>query len=415
MTRILHVNKFLYRRGGAEGYMFDLAEMQAAAGDSVEFFGMTFPDNDPMRFAAYFPSQVDFDPAPATAAGKVAGLGRMLWSPSASRGMAHVLDEFRPDVVHFHNIYHQLSPSILQPLKRRGVPSVMTLHDYQLACPTHNFMSHGEICESCMGGHFSQAVRKRCQNGSVLASLAGAAELTLHTRLHSYRPIDVLICPSRFMLRKMTEAGVYPEKLRLLNHFVTVEEPPKPTVGADFVFAGRLAYEKGVDILIRAMGSVPEDAGHLHVLGEGPDREELGRLAAEVAPGRVTFHGRVTRAVVVERLRAAALSVVPSRWYENQPLSILESFTAGTAVVASDLGGIPELVRDGATGATFAPSSVEGLARVLTDLGRDPQRCHALGLAARSWVETEFSPERHLEGVRAFYAEAMNQVPQPQA
>src|SRR5262245_48147585 len=141
--RILHVNKFLYRRGGAESYMADLGDAQRAAGHEVEVFGMAHPANPPLRLERHFPADLELDPPPAGVAGKVMAVGRMLWSTSARRGIEAVVDDFQPDLVHLHNIYYHLSPSILGPLARRRVPMVMTLHDYKLACTTYQFLDHG--------------------------------------------------------------------------------------------------------------------------------------------------------------------------------------------------------------------------------------------------------------------------------
>ena len=250
--RILHVNKFLYRRGGAEGYMFDVAALQRDAGHEVEHFAMSHPENVPSRFSAHFPSQVDFEPAPTTVAGKIRGTGRLMWSTSARSGMETILDEFQPDLVHLHNIYHQLSPSILQPLKKRSIPTVLTMHDYKLACPTYQFLAHGEICEACLGGHFHQATLRRCNNGSLAASLVNTIEMTIHSRLNAYGPVDLFSCPSNFLAGKMAEAGVFPEKLRVVSNFVDTTISVKQNPGGGIVFAGLLSSEKGVDVLVQA-------------------------------------------------------------------------------------------------------------------------------------------------------------------
>ena len=142
--RILHVNKFLYRRGGAEAYMEDLADLQVAAGHTVSFFGMAHPLNTHLEYASHYPRDIEFEPPPAQLSERVRGVARMLYSTSASKGMDAVLSEFRPDVVHLHNIYHQLSPSVLRPIARRRIPAVMTLHDYKLACPTYRFLDHAK-------------------------------------------------------------------------------------------------------------------------------------------------------------------------------------------------------------------------------------------------------------------------------
>ena len=404
--RILQVNKFNYRRGGAEAYMEDLAELQERAGHTVEFFAMEHPDNRPSTYGQFFPSQVDFEPPPPTLSGKVKGVGRMLWSRSAEHGMASVVDAFQPDVVHLHNIYHQLSPSILRPLAARGIPAVMTLHDYKLACPTHNFLSHGVACEACLGGHFFQAVRRKCQGGSVTASAAAALELELHTITRAYKPVGVFICPSQFMLGKMTEAGVFPDRLRRLSHFIDVSEIPVRTEpGRGVFYAGRLSDEKGVDVLVRAAAHLRDDV-EVHLAGDGPELDSLRALADQCAPGRIHFHGRVPRERVQEFMRQAAVVVLPSRCYENQPIAVLEAFAAGTPVVGARLGGVPELVQPGVTGELAPANDPQGFARAIQGLIDDPGAAAALGKQARAYVERDFSPAVHLARLGDLYAEA---------
>src|SRR5205807_482605 len=143
--RILHVNKYLYRRGGAESYMQALAAPPRAAGDEGALFGMDHPENDPQPHAQHFPSFPEPEPPPASTLAKAQGFARMVWSTDARHGMDAVVADFRPDVVHLHNVYHHLSPSILGPLARRRIPTVMTLHDYKLACPTYRFLDKGQL------------------------------------------------------------------------------------------------------------------------------------------------------------------------------------------------------------------------------------------------------------------------------
>ena len=403
--RILHVNKFLYRRGGAEGYMFDLAALQAARGDDVTFFGMSHPDNEAQRHEHVFPSEVTFEPMPDGLVAKVSGFGRMLWSTSSRRGIATLLRRERPDVAHLHNVYHQLSPSILGPLAAAGVPIVMTLHDYKLACPTYQFLDKGVVCEACIGGRFHNAARRRCKGGSLVASSAAAIELTLHTALRAYGHVSRFVCPSRFLAAKMDEAGVFPDRLRHLPHFIDVASyPQKQTPGGRIAFAGRLSAEKGIDVLVDAVGRL--DGVGLDIAGDGPERVALEQRAQTVARGRVTFHGRLAKDELHDLVRASVVTAVPSRWYENQPMAVLESFGCGVPVVGTTLGGLPELIDDGATGCLVPPNDVEATAVALGALSRAPERAFAMGRAARAFVESEFTPERHLEGLDAIYAEA---------
>ena len=408
--RVLHVNKFLYRRGGAEAYMEDVAALQVAAGYRVDFFGMHHPDNEPRSLEALFPSHIELEPPPASALGKASAVGRMLWSTSAAKGMDAALDSFEPDVVHLHNIYHQLSPSVLRPLAKRGIPAVMTLHDYKLACPTYQLLDHGQVCEACLGGRFQHAVLRRCKDDSLAASVMVAAELSLHTIFGAYRPVTLFICPSHFLEAKMASANVFPDRLRWVHHFIdasVVEVKAAP--GGGVVFAGRLSHEKGVDTLIKAIGLMLGEAT-LDIAGEGPLRGDLEALAAVVAPGRVRFHGRLSKDALYELLRASAVAAVPSRWFENQPIAILEAFASGLPIVGSNIGGIPELIDDGVDGLLAPADDPPAWARALTELLSDPDRAMAMGMSARTKIERDFRPDLHLAQIAGVYDEAVRRT-----
>jgi glycosyltransferase involved in cell wall biosynthesis len=400
--RILHVNKFLYRRGGAEGYMLDVAELQARAGHEVAFFGMDHPDNPPQRFATHLPAFVQLEPPPPGVRRRAAAAARMLWSTSSRRGIDAVVRDFRPDVAHLHNVYHQLSPSVLRPLAERGVPVVLTLHDYKLACPSYQLLDHGRPCQACLGGRFHRAALRRCKDGSLAASMLLALESASHRALRAWDPVRTFISPSRFMAATMTAAGVYPERLRLLDHFVDARRlPAKAEPGGPVLFAGRLAPEKGVDVLVEAIGLA--GGARLEVAGEGPELARLQALAAELAPGRVRFHGRLARDRLLELVRSATVVAVPSRWHENQPMAVLEAFACGVPVVVTDLGGLPELVEPGRDGEVVPAGDAPALAAALGGLLADPERALAMGRAARAKVERRFTPERHLRGLERIY------------
>jgi glycosyltransferase involved in cell wall biosynthesis len=404
--RILHVNKYLYRRGGAEGYMLDLAELQARAGHEVRFYGMDHPENPPELDGAPLAPNVELDPPPPGAARRVAAAAQMVWSPAARRGLDRLLASFRPDVAHLHNIYHQLSPSVLRPLAEQGVPAVLTLHDYKLICPSYQLLDHGRVCEACLGGRFHHAVLRRCKDDSLTASAVVAFETAAHRLTRAYGSVAVFISPSRFLAGKLRQAGVYPDRLRVLDHFVeTATTPAKAAPGGQVLFAGRLAPEKGVDVLIEALARVGPGA-ELEVAGDGPERARLEALAAERAPGQVRFHGRLPKWRLFELVRSASVVAVPSRWHENQPMAVLEAFACGVPVVTTDLGGLPELVEPGRDGAVVAADDPLALAKALEDLLADPARAFAFGRAARDKAERRFTPERHLEGLQELYRSA---------
>jgi glycosyltransferase involved in cell wall biosynthesis len=403
--RILHVNKFLYRRGGAESYMLDVAAAQTEAGHEIAFYGMRHPENPTLPFQDAFPPLVELEPPPTGLRRRVTATGRMLYSPSSRRGIEEVVRAFQPDVVHLHNIYHQLSPSVLRPLRDLGVPVVMTLHDYKLICPSYLLLDHGKPCEACLDGRFRHAVRRRCKDGSLGASAVLALESTVHRATNAYGPVQVFICPSRFLAGKIAQAGVYPDRLLVLNNFVDTQGvASKVQPGGGVVYVGRLWQEKGVDVLVEAMGRL--GPYRLDVVGDGPERSRLEALAAARAPGRVRFHGSVAKDRVAHLLRSAAVAVMPSRCHDNQPMAVLEAFACGVPVVATNLGGLPELVQSGRYGETVPAEDPVALAAALTRLLADPASTFELGRAARRHAEQQFSPERHLERLEEAYQRA---------
>ncbi len=334
----------------------------------------------------------------------------MFYSPSARHGIAQLLDMFRPDIVHLHNIYHHLSPSILQPLTVSGVASVMTLHDFKLACPTYLFLDDGEVCEACLDGHFYHAAVRKCKGGSLAASTLCAVESTFHRATKVYARVCLFISPSHFNARKMTEAGVFPDRIRQLNNFVETKDIlPKYAPGGKVVFASRVSYEKGLDVLIEAIARLGP-AVRLDVAGDGPDRPKLEKFAAQMAPNQVRFLGHLPKPAVLDLIGQAAVVAIPSRCYENQPNGVLEAFACGVPVVGSNHGGIAELVDSGIDGLLIPPNDPDALAWGLRTLLSDPVRCLLLGRAGREKVERAFAPTRHLAGLESLYLEAIQQI-----
>lgn len=407
--RILHVDKFLRRQGGAAGYMLDLAALQRSAGHQVELFAMAHPSNQPATFDNLFPPFLPLDPPLPGAANRVATAAHLVWSSRAARAMAQVLDAFRPDVVHLHNIYHQLSPSILRPIARRAIPAVMTVHDYKLVCPSYRLLDGDGPCTACIGGgrrgRFWEAPRRRCKDGSLAASGVLAVETALHRWSGAYGPVGRFLAPSAFLADLLKQGGVYPDRVRHVPNFVDAAAvSPRRDAGDGFVSIGRLSAEKGVDVAIRAIGLLP--GATLTVAGEGPERGRLERLAADVAPGQVRFVGHVGRAEVAALNQGARAAILAARWHENMPLSVLETLAASVPMVVTGLGGLPELIDHGGDGLVVEADDVDSLAAALDKLQSDPDLSVALGRAGRAKVTARYAAGPHLAHIETLYREA---------
>jgi glycosyltransferase involved in cell wall biosynthesis len=401
--RVVNANKFYYRKGGAETAYFQTARLLEEHGHEVVPFAMQHPENEPTPWARFFPSRVEFR-APGGAASRIARAARVIWSSEARDDMRALLAEARPDLVHLHNIAHQLSPSILEPVKDAGLPAVQSLHDYKLTCPTYLHRTPaGEICERCKGGRYLECVVHRCNAGSTSMSLVNAVEAYWHAARHSYDTVDLFLCPSAFQYAKCLEFGVPAERLALVPHFVYASDyAPRFEPGEHALFAGRLSSEKGVGTLLDAVARVP--GLRLVLAGEGPDRAALEERSRTLGLGeRVRFAGYLRGADYEAAWREAAFLVLPSECWEVRPMVIHEAYARGKPVVATRIGSIPEIVSEDMTGLLVAPGDATALAAALADMSREPERRVEMGRAARAYAERELGPERHWQALRAAY------------
>ncbi|HEX7236731.1 MAG TPA: glycosyltransferase, partial [Gammaproteobacteria bacterium] len=310
------------------------------------------------------------------------------------------IDRAGPSLCHAHNIYHHLSPSILGLVRSRGIPLVMTLHDLKLACPAYTMLTHDGVCERCKDGRLYRVVTHRCMKGSAALSALVMLESYLHLALGSYlRNVDRFVVPSRFYIRKLVEWGFPAERFEYVPNFVATESfEACYAPGKRFVYFGRLTPEKGVATLIHAAAEA--EVG-VDIVGTGPQENDLRALAA----GRdVRFLGYLTGTKLNAAVCAARAVVVPSEWYENAPLAVLEGAALGKPLVVARIGGLPELVVDGESGWTFEAGSVADLTETLRHVARlSDTEVAAAGMAARRRIEDEFSPERYLERIRGVY------------
>ena len=271
--KVVLINKYLYRRGGAETALFNQAELLESRGHSVSVLAMEHPRNIAPRWPAAFVSPVVTEgrPSPAEAARSA---GRMLYSFQARRRLDDLLRRVKPDVAHLHNIHHQISPSILHTLRRRRIPAVMSLHDLKLACPVYTCLSGGKVCDRCRGGRFYWCVLKRCNRGSLARSALSALEMALHRFVFRFEKlIDFFLVPSLFLMEQLQAMG-FKARFFHLPHFLDIsgfvpefKGPERPA----YIYFGRLDPEKGLATLARAASGLPWTCT---LIGDGELRPE---------------------------------------------------------------------------------------------------------------------------------------------
>jgi glycosyltransferase involved in cell wall biosynthesis len=368
---------------------------------------MCHPQNYNSPYSPYFISRVNFEKSQQLIQ-KIATAGRMLYSIEAKKNLEALITQEKPDIAHLHNIYHQISPSILHSLKKFKIPVVMTLHDYKMLCPIYTMFHRSLVCEKCKGRAFYNCLFGKCCKNSFSASLLLTLESYFHHRLlRIYDLVDAFICPSFFLKQKIDSALPNKVTFHLPNFISTANILPSTSWERNrLVYIGRLSQEKGLMTLLSAVKDLHIN---LKIIGEGPIKEKLIEKKNRENIFNVNFSGYLSREKLLTEIRNAMFVTVPSEWYENSPLAILEAFACGKPVIASHIGGIPELVKNDKTGFTFSPRSVDDLRSKILFLYSHPHLINELGNNARNLVEQYYSPEIYLQHLLKIYTSVINQ------
>ena len=340
---------------------------------------------------------------------KAGALFSGIYSLSARREFSNLLDAEKPDLVHVNNLYPLISTSILDESKRRRIPTVMTLHNYRLACPTGLMMSHGEICRRCVTDGEWQCVARNCTGET--AKSVGYALRNFVARLRGvfHEKVDHFVAPSRFLKSVLVESGYPSERISVAPYILDIPAEPASHGDGEYVgYVGRISPEKGVDVIVEAARRLPEIP--FKFAGDYSRMPEVVRSA----PANCSFVGSIAHDQLGRFLGAARFTVVSSVWYEVQPFSLFEPMSQGKCVVCADIGSLPEFVEHERTGMLFKAGDADDLTRKVLQLWDSPARCHELGAAARAKVLREFSPETaYLKTMGAYDAAIGRAVERP--
>ncbi|MGE0316120.1 MAG: glycosyltransferase family 4 protein [Lautropia sp.] len=397
--RLLSINSYHYRRGGADVVYLETDAMFRNAGWDTAVMSMRHPSNLPSEWSEFFVDELELNQSNGLL-DKLRKASKVVYSFEAQRRLEALLARFGPDIAHLHNIYHHLSPSVLPALSRHGIPAVLTAHDLKIACPAYKMLNSEGICERCRTGSVAQVVMHRCIHDSYAASAIVAIESALQRQRSLYRRhLAKVICPSRFYVDKLREWGWPAEQLSWVPNAIDSTPFDGPIeIGDYFLFAGRLSPEKGVLTLVEAArrAGVP-----LRIAGTGPAQD---LLRAHAQGHDIVFPGFVGGEALWSLIRGARALVLPSEWYENAPMSILEAFACGTPVIGADIGGIPELIEPGVDGLLFRSGDADSLADALASVAAmSPATLRAMGEAGRDRVRRDHAPQRYFDGVLQVY------------
>lgn len=333
---------------------------------------------------------------------------RTIWSEDTRQTFARLLNREHPDIVHVHNTFLMISPSIFSACRDAGIPVVKTLHNYRLYCPAATFFRNGHVCEDCVNKNLASGIVHGCYRGSRAATATVALELSVHRWRHTWtQDVDCYIALTEFARTRFLRAGLPADRVFVKPNFVYPDPGSRPnSEGSYALFVGRLSEER-LRALLSAWSLLKDPQIPLLIVGGGPQLEDFRQRAASKGLNGVTFLGHQSREKVTAAMQSARFLVFSSEWYESFPVTIAESFASGVPVICSRIGAMKEIVQDGQTGLTFAPGNAAELAAKVEWAWNHPQELSIMGNAARREYETKYTAEQAYPQLMEIYRSAM--------
>ncbi len=384
--RVLMAHNYYQQAGGEDAVVAEELELLERNNIEVELYQQ---HND--RITDMAPLQVAID---------------TLWSRRTMKEVSALIKRFKPDVIHTHNTFPLISPSIYFAAARHNIPLVQTLHNFRLFCIQAMFLRDGHICEDCIGTLPWRGVLHGCYRESKTQSAVVVSMLGLHRALGTYQhKVTRYIALNQFCSDKFVEAGLPRERMTIKPNFIDLATIDLPSLTSEAtrsgaLFVGRLSTEKGIATLAEAAISYP--LAQIDVIGSGPQQAIL--------EGKANIHlqGWQAPPAIYAHMRRASYLVMPSIWYENFPRTLVEAFACGLPVIASRLGAMAELVRDGETGLLFDPGNAEDLALKLKWADDNAESMLRMGQNARREYEQRYTSQSNFNQLIAIYRDAIH-------
>lgn len=409
MKTILQVNKFHYICGGADRYYFNLSELLKKKGHQVVNFSMKDERNEPSEWSDYFVSNIDISKTHFNLSG-LKKAARIIYSFEAKKRIEALVKKTKPDIAHIHNIYHQISPSILPVLKKYNIPVAMNLHDYKLVSPNYKFLCRGKLCEH-KGSYYKEIIHKSVKNSYIATALC-VLEAAIHNFFDIYKKnVDLFIVPCEFAKNKFVEYGFGESQITVVpftmdvRAYYSYDEQfnrfPQKKDEEYILYFGRLSEEKGIDVLIDAVKNAKSNV-KLKITGEGQMLESLKLKVQNERIKNIEFAGFKSGEELKNIIANSLFIVVPSVWYENPASVIYEAMALGKPVLGSRIAGIPELVRDNKTGILFEMGDYKDLSNKIDYMLQNRDLVDTMGKEAKKLADN-FRFENHYKEIMEVY------------
>ena len=326
----------------------------------------------------------------------------VVWSKKTYREMKILIQKEKPDIVHTHNIFVLISPSVYDACHDMGVPVVHTFHNYRVFCANGNFFRNGRVCLDCISGKYSSALVHRCWRNSFLITATFIRMLRIHSRRRTFQnKVDAFIALTDFGKKLFVQGGIPAEKIHICSNFVDVKRQEDRDIGDFAVFAGRLVQHKGIFTLVKAFEKIPHC--RLVIIGDGPAFNDLKKMTKNME--HIQLVGRLSYIATMECLKKASLMVFPSEWYEGAPLIVIESLAYGIPVLISDVAFRGVGISANSCGLEFAAGNSDDLARKAERLMSDRATLRQMGRNARKLYEENYTPDKSYQALMRVYSE----------
>jgi glycosyltransferase involved in cell wall biosynthesis len=398
--KVLLVNKFFFMKGGAETVYFQERDMLLSEGIDIIEFSMNHEKNLESNYSDFFVNNVDYYQE-QTLKNKITTAVNFIHNSEACIKFKQLLEQEKPDLVHFHNIYHQLTPSIIKVAKQFGCKTVLTAHDTKIACPSYTMYRDGHTCEDCVHGSVFNATIHRCQEGSLIKSFLLSAEAIYQKVSGNYQQLDAIVSPSRFLGRFIQQKLPHNRVDIIVNGIDEHVSNEGISDQGYFLYLGRLSTEKGVPTLAKAHQLMKENSA-LKIVGDGPVFNEL----KETYPSAELL-GFKSGDELLTLIKQAKAVIVPSECYENCSMSVLEAMSYSKPVIASRIGGLPEQIRDGVDGYLFEAGNAQALADKLDVLAASLSASAEMGKNARQRFLSKYTLTKHKTDLLNLYNELL--------
>lgn len=406
---ILIANWSWYQSGGDWSYIDSICNLYESKGHKIIPFSVHNDKNFDTPFKKYFLTGIDYKAFYNNLKIKsgIELISKTIYSTEARRKLIELLSENHVDVAQLHNINNYHTPSIIPVLKRAGIPIVWRILDYKLICPNNTFLSNDKVCEDCFRHKYYKCVIKRCKKNSMPASALMALESYFYYILPFYKQVDLFLFQSEFTRDMFLKYGFDEKRTHIIENPYNCADIKPIYAGKRYVlYFGRISKEKGILTLLKAMKLIPEI--ELKIVGDGPEYESCNDYVKVNGITNITFTGAKWNMDLVPYIENCEFVIVPSEWYEPSPYVILQSFSFGKPVIASNIGGLKDMIKNRKTGLQFNVGDFHDLSESIKYLFQSEELIRSMGMAARQQVETINNPERYYTDTNNIFNKLIN-------